>query len=727
MARPARTRKPAVATSDRALFLNRELSWIDFNHRVLQLAADPAIPLLERLKYVAIYANNLDEFFMVRVAGVIDHAENGTTPSDGSPPEATLRGISDRVRALETELEEILHATLLPALAAQDVRILTLAECTAQERKQLTGMFESEIFPVLTPLAVGPGRPFPYISNLSLSLGVFVVDPVSDERRFARVKVPEVLPRFVALERGRRYVALEDVIADNLASLFPGMQFSEHSTFRVTRDADYDISEAAEDLLEAVEQELSRRRFGDVVRLEVEAGMSDEMRDTIVAALDVHAENVYRGRRPIDLADLFPIASIDRPELHDRPWTPQTQPRLRGGDAAPVDIFAEIRSGDILVHHPYDAFSTSVERFIEQAVDDPDVLAIKHTIYRTSGDSPIAPALVRAAEQGKQAVAMVEVTARFDEERNIRWARSLERSGVHVVYGLTGLKTHCKLAMVVRREAGRARRYVHIGTGNYHPATARLYTDLGLFTCREEITADVADVFNTITGFGRPRAYRKLWVAPIEMRQRLLNEIWRCINEHDPDQPARMVLKTNALVDREVIGELYSASQAGVQIDLIVRGICCLRPGVPGLSDTIRVVSILGRFLEHARIYSFRTARGETTFIGSADLMPRNLDNRIEVITPVEDPALVSEVDAILDMMLADTAGCWQLSGDGSWTRRAPTAGQEPYSSQRALMERALVVADSDALGDRREAIAERRLVRRAQPGKPGSPQAPES
>ncbi len=720
MARAARGRPKPPSTDDVSLYLNRELSWIAFNDRVLQLAADTSTPLLERLKFLAIYANNLDEFFMVRVAGLVDHAESGTTPADGRPPEELLHEIADHVRSHEALLEATLHGGVLPGLAAEGIRLLTLEECTPAEHRRLTEMFELEIFPVLTPLAVGPGRSFPYISNLSLSLGVFVVDPPTGERRFARVKVPEVLPRFLALERGRRYVPLEDVIADNLHRLFPGMECTEHATFRVTRDADYDISEAAEDVLEAVEQELHRRRFGDVVRLEVEASMSDEMRGMIVAALRVHPDHVYRARKPLDLADLFPLAAIDRPDLRFRPWAPQTQPRL-DVEAGPVDMFAEIRRGDILVHHPYDAFSTSVERFIEQAVDDPDVLAIKHTIYRTSGDSPIVPALVRAAEQGKQAVAMVEVTARFDEERNIRWARSLERAGVHVVYGLAGLKTHAKLAMVVRREEGVARRYVHIGTGNYHPATARQYTDLGLFTCREEVTADVSDLFNHLTGFGRPQRYRKLWVAPQELRQRLVDEIWRCSVEHDPDQPARMILKCNSIADRGIIAELYRASAAGVQIDVIVRGICCLKPGVPGLSENIRVTSILGRFLEHSRIFSFRTARAETTYIGSADLMARNVDSRIEVITPVEDEGAVAEINAALDQMLADTAGCWVLDGEGGWSRRLPAEDEAPFSSQNALMALAVAVADGEVRGDRREAAAERRLVRRPQPGKPGA------
>jgi polyphosphate kinase len=718
MARTRGRRQPAL--DDASLYLNRELSWVDFNDRVLQLAGDASLPLLERLKFCAIYANNLDEFFMVRVAGLVDHAAAGTLPSEGRRPEDVLHAIADRVRELEAELEAILHGQLLPALAEHDIRVLALEELTYDERGRLRALFESEIFPALTPLAVGPGRPFPYISNLSLSLGVNVVDPETGEERFARVKVPEVLPRFVALERGRRYVALEEVIADNLSSLFPGMTFSEHAMFRVTRDADFDISEGAEDLLEAVEQELSRRRFGDVVRLEVEDTMSSAMRDTIEQAMRVRPDHVYRARRPLDLADLFPIASIDRPDLHYPAWTPQTQPRLQAEDGR-VDMFSEMRRGDILVHHPYDSFPTSVERFIEQAVDDPDVLAIKHTIYRTSGDSPIVPALIRAAEQGKQAVAMVEVTARFDEEKNIRWARSLERAGVHVVYGLQGLKTHCKLALVVRREEGVARRYAHIGTGNYHPATARLYTDLGLFTCREDVTADVSDLFNHLTGFGRPARYRRLWVAPAQMRDRLVDEIRRCANEHDPERPARMVLKTNALVDRAVIAELYRASQSGVAVDVIVRGICCLRPGVPGLSETIRVRSILGRFLEHSRIYRFHTALGDSTMMGSADLMPRNLDNRIEVITPVDEPELAAEIDTALDLLLADTEGAWELDAAGAWTRLVPGEETTALSSQVALMERAVSYAEREEAADRREAAAERRLVRRAQPGKPGA------
>ena len=446
--------------------------------------------------------------------------------------------------------------------------------------------------------------------------------------------------------------------------------------------------------------------------------MSYEMRDILVTALEVQHEQVYPGRKPLDLADLFPLASLDRPELRFPPWTPQTPARLAPEDPdEPVDVFAAIREADVLVHHPYHAFSTSVERFIEQAVDDPDVLAIKHTIYRTSGDSPIVPALMRAAEQGKQAVVLVELKARFDEEKNIRWARALERAGVHVVHGLVGVKTHCKLALVVRREGTITRRYAHIGTGNYHPATARLYTDLGLFTCREDITSDVSDLFNQLTGFARPQRYRRLWVAPVDLREPVLAEIRRCVDEHDAEHPSRIVMKMNSLVDRAVITELYRASQAGVEIDLIVRGICCLRPGVPGLSERIRVVSILGRFLEHARVFVFRTSRASTTYIGSADMMPRNLDHRIEVVTPVDDAALREEIDEQLELMLRDTAGAWTLE-DATWTRRRPADGEAPFSSQAALMERAMRAEEPEPRDARREAAA-RRVVRRPTP--PGS------
>lgn len=672
---------------------NRELSWIDFNHRVLELASDPSIPLLERVRFCAIYANNLDEFFMVRVAGLIDHVVQGTAPSDGAPPQDTLDEIADRCREMQRELEDILHGQLLPALAREGVEVIPLAQCTPEERDLLAAVFDEQLYPVLTPLAVGPGQPFPYISNLSLSVGVTVRDPSTGETRFARVKVPEVLPRLIQVGESTRFVAIDQLIEHGLPSLFPGMQIVGSSAFRVTRDADFEIKEGAGDLLEAVERELSRRRFGDVVRLEIDESMPPDMRAMLIEALDVDLRQVFACHPPLDLSGLNVLTKVARPELHYPTWQPQVPERLVSGSGKPVDVFAEIRKGDILVHHPYESFTASVERFIEQAVADPDVLAIKHTIYRTSGDAPIVPALAIAAEEGKQAVALVEVTARFDEERNIRWARALERAGVHVVHGMVGLKTHCKLALVVRREGGRTRRYVHIGTGNYHPATARAYTDFGLFTCDEQITADVADLFNQLTGFARPQGFNRIWVAPMHLRSQVIEQVRRAVREHSREAPARITMKMNSLVDADLIEELYAASQAGVEVELIVRGICCLRPGVEGLSENIRVVSLLGRFLEHARVFRFETNVETTTYLGSADMMPRNLDNRIEVITPVLDQSLCDRLRNALDLELSDTSGAWELRGDGTWQRRADLPGVLRTAAQETFMRQALQMA----------------------------------
>ena len=672
---------------------NRELSWLAFNDRVLELAADPAIPLLERLRFCSIHANNLDEFFMVRVAGLIDHVVQGTILTDGSSPQQVLDEIAERSRAAQSMLEDVLHGDLLPALAREGIEIVPLGECSPAEREELDAVFAEQLYPALTPLAVGPGQPFPYISNLSLSVGVTVRDPATGETRFARVKVPEILPRLIQVGEGTRFVRIDELIANGLPSLFPGMEIVGASTFRVTRDADFEIKEGTGDLLEAVERELSRRRFGDVVRLEIDEAMPAEMRSMLIEALDVDLRQVFAARPPLDLSGLNVLTRVARPDLRFPLWQPQTPDRLTSADGGPVDMFAEIRKGDILVHHPYESFTETVERFIEQAVADPDVLAIKHTIYRTSGDAPIVPALAVAAEEGKQAVALVEVTARFDEERNIRWARALERAGVHVVHGMVGLKTHCKLALVVRREEGRTRRYVHIGTGNYHPSTARAYTDFGLFTCDEEITADVADLFNQLTGFAHPQGYHAIWVAPLHLRDHVLNEIRRCVRAQEAGEPARITMKMNSLVDADVIDELYRASQAGVRVDLVVRGICCLRPGVPGLSDSIRVVSILGRFLEHARVYRFDAGGTTTTWIGSADMMPRNLDNRIEVVAPVRDARLAARLHESLELELADDRGSWELTADGAWLRRQPAPGVQPTSAQEAFMRAALSTA----------------------------------
>jgi polyphosphate kinase len=670
------------------LYFNRELSWLDFNARVLELAEDERQPLLERVKFAAIYTSNLDEFFMIRVAGVHDQVDAGLNEpgSDGRRPVEVLDEIRRRVLGFDERHNRCIVGELRPALARHGIEILRWDEATEEEHANLRERFERQIFGVLTPLAVGLGRPFPYISNLSLSLAVLLRDPQSHQRTFARVKVPkEMLPRFVTTgEEGNRFVPLEEVIANNLEALFPGMEILDHGYFRVTRDADLEISDEADDLLEAVETELRRRRFGEVVRLEVAAGMPSELQDRIVQALDAEENQVYEVDGLLDAGDLMQIYGLRGfSELRDPPWTPVTQPRLQGDDDG-ANIMAAMREGDILVHHPYDSFSSSVERFVEQAVVDPDVLAIKLTIYRTSDDSPLVPALVRATERGKQAVCLVELKARFDEQANITWAKALEQSGVHVVYGHPSLKTHTKCVLVVRREGDGVRNYVHIGTGNYHPKTARLYTDFGLFTCDEELGADVADMFNFLTGFARPRTYRKALVAPTHLRNGIIDEIERTIGAAEEGGRARIAMKMNSLVDRRCIRALYRASQAGVQVDLNIRGICCLRPGVEGVSDNIRVVSVVGRFLEHSRVYAFERDDERRVYIGSADLMPRNLDTRVELVAPIEDPELLGDLLDVVERSLADDSNAWELGEDGGWTRRTP--GSEPRSVQRELM-----------------------------------------
>ncbi len=669
-------------TSDER-YLVRQLSMLEFNARVLALVEDASTPLLERLRFVAICASNLDEFYQVRVGELLDALRDGQMTAS-----TVLGAIETRITALVRREHEALRE-VLALLGGQGISIVSMESLADSERAELAAQFHSTILPVLTPLAVGPGRPFPYISSLSLSLAVTVRDPETAAERLARVKVPEMLPRFLRIGESERFVALESLIATHLSALFAGMEIVEHSTFRVTRDADIDVEEAEEDVLSAVERQLSRRRFGELVRVELAAGMSESMRTRLLGHLETGGAHVYEIEGLLDLADLAEIASLDRPELRFAEWTGITQHRLRSAGDEPVDMFAAIRDGDILVSHPYDSFATSVERFIEQAVDDPDVLAIKHTIYRTSGDSPMVPGLIRAAEQGKQAVVLVELKARFDEERNIRWARALERSGVHVVYGFTALKTHAKCALVVRREGRGIRRYVHIGTGNYHPKTARLYTDVGLFTCRPDIASDVADLFNYLTGFARPAHYRKLLVAPTDLREGILGEVSRVM-----DEGGRIVMKMNGLSDRGVIDALYAASAAGVEIDLVVRGICCLRPGIEGLSERIRVRSVLGRFLEHERVYRFEGARTLRTFLGSADMMPRNINGRVEVLVPVEDPTLADELAEHLFESLNDTSGAWELAGDGVWARCEAAPGEAARSSQQRMMTRALEILE---------------------------------
>jgi polyphosphate kinase len=677
---------------DPALYFNRELSWLDFNQRVLELAEDPEVPLLERLRFCGIYASNLDEFFMVRVAGLFDQLDAGIEARgpDGRTPKTQIDAIQERVLELDDRLTECFDRGVRPALEEKGIRIVSLETASAEERREIDERFEHQVFPTLTPLVIGLGRPFPYISNLSLSLGVLLRDPESENEVIARVKVPkELLGRFLPLgDDGTAFVPLEEVIAANLDALFPGTEVIDHGYFRVTRDADFTVSDEADDLLQAVQDELRRRRFGEVVRLEIAGGMNPKLREQLIGALRLEDREVYDVEGLIDLADLDAIADVRGfAELRWPPWTPVTQPRLQGEDDEQVDMFAEIRQRDLLVHHPYESFNTSVERFVSQAVADPDVLAIKQTVYRTSDDSPLVPSLIRASERGKQAVCMVELKARFDEEANIHWAKSLEEAGVHVVYGIPGLKTHVKAIVVARREGEQVREYVHIGTGNYHPTTARLYTDFGLFTVDDDIGADVAEMFNFLTGYGRPAEYRKVLVSPTTMRDRIVEEIERTAAAHKAGEESRIALKMNSLVDARCIQALYEASQAGVRIDLNVRGICCLRPGVEGVSENIRVCSVLGRFLEHSRVYVFRRGEETRVLMGSADLMPRNLDSRVELVAPVEDAALKAELLDVLERCFADNVNSWELAPDGCWTRLRPD-GEEPRNVQAELLAR---------------------------------------
>jgi polyphosphate kinase len=683
--------KPAPELEDPALFFNRELSWLDFNDRVLELTEDSSVPLLERVKFCAIYASNLDEFFMVRVAGLTDQVEAGIDARgpDGLSPAEQISKVRERVLELDARLQRCFQNALRPALAEHGIRIVSVASASTDQREEINERFYDQVFPTLTPLVIGMGRPFPYISNLSLSLAVLLRDAGTGNEITARVKVPkELIGRFLRVGEGdSTFVPLEDVIACNLDALFPGIEVIDHGFFRVTRDTDFDIADEADDLLRAVEDELRRRRFGEVLRLEVSADMNPKLRNQLVEALRIEESEVYEVEGLLDLNDLWDLVRVPgHSGLRYPAWNPVTQPRLQGEDDDSVDIFAAIRQGDILVHHPYDSFSSSVEAFVEQAVADPNVLAIKQTVYRTSDDSPLVPALIHASERGKQAVCLVELKARFDEQANIQWAKALEEAGVHVVYGIPGLKTHLKSLLIARREGERVRHYVHIGTGNYHPKTARLYTDLGLFTADEEIGSDVAEMFNFLTGYGRPAEYRKVLAAPTTLREGILEEIEKTIESHRAGEHARIAMKMNALVDAECVRALYRASQAGVTVDLNVRGISCLRPGVEGVSENVTVVSLVGRLLEHSRIYAFERGDEARVLMGSADLMPRNLDNRVEVVTPVEDEGLRADLVDVLDRCFADNTNSWILGEDGRWTRREP-GDEEPRNAQKELME----------------------------------------
>ena len=717
------------APTPASLFINRELSWLEFNARVLHEAEDPRTPLLERVKFLSIFSTNLDEFYMVRVAGLRRKVAQGAKqyPPDGMSPTEQLAAIGARVRALLARRDRCLDEDLLPALAEHGVAFVRMADLTPAEWMRVDELFEAQVFPVLTPLAVDPGHPFPYISNLSLSLAVELRDPDSGAEHFARVKVPRSLPRWVPTGEPGRYVPLEEVIGANLSALFPGMEVLRWFAFRITRYSDLNLGQIdqVEDLLDTVEQQVFRRRFGEVVRLEVQDGMPEALRTLLldelndaetqsVSALGEH--EVHAGGRLLELGDLMALLALDRPDLKDPPLVTvvpgllrelvrQEPDPSRGAPAAPVPgaprtMFDVIRERDLLVHHPFHSFAGTVERFLQEAAEDPHVLAIKVTLYRTSGDTEIVSALADAAQAGKQVAVLVELQARFDEANNITWARTLERYGVHVAYGLPGLKTHCKTALVVRRDPdGVIRRYVHLGTGNYNAKTSKLYTDIGLFTANPSIAADLSDLFNALTGFSRQRLYRKLLVSPASMRPRLLELIEREAAHARAGRPARLVAKMNALVDPETIDALYRASQAGVEIDLIVRGICCLRPGVPGVSERIRVLSIVGRFLEHSRLWHFANDGRPEYYIGSADWMPRNFDRRVEAVTPVEDPGLHGPLGSLLAVCLADNRQAWELRPDGTYAQRRPAEGEEERATHVLLQRDPWGQARGDGAG----------------------------
>ncbi|HJU90881.1 MAG TPA: polyphosphate kinase 1 [Gemmatimonadaceae bacterium] len=669
-----------------SLYINRELSWLEFNARVLNEAFDARNPLLERLKFLSIFSTNLDEFYMVRVAGLRRQvAANVTaTTADGLTPIEQLDAIDRRVRELTALQQRCLTDELLPRMAEHGIKLVGMNDLQPPEWALVDAFFESQVFPVLTPLAVDPGHPFPYISNLSLSLAVEVRDPETGEDHFARVKVPKSLPRWVSFGRPNHFVPLEQVIGANLGALFPGMEVRNWHAFRITRNSDIELADTdePEDLLQTIEEHVFRRRFGEVVRLEVQDETPEEMQALLIEELrddrlpptaTLSSRDVHRVGPLLEFGDLMTLAQIDIPELRDPPLVPVTPAPFReNGDS----VFDAIRRGDVLVHHPFESFGTTVEHFLESAAEDPDVLAIKMTLYRTSGDTPVVRALTEAAERGKQVVVLVELKARFDEANNIAWARTLESAGVHVVYGLVGLKTHAKIALVVRREADGIRRYVHIGSGNYNSRTARIYTDFGLFTCNPSIGADLTDLFNYLTGFSRQRLFRKLLVAPGNMRERFQELIARETEHARAGRSARIIAKMNALTDEEIIRSLYDASSAGVEIDLIVRGICGLRPGLPGISDRIRVTSIVGRFLEHSRLWYFANGGAEEFYVGSTDWMQRSFVRRVEAVAPVENPELHSRLHALLETYLRDQRQAWELSADGTYTQRVPTDSQ---------------------------------------------------
>ena len=673
-------------------YLNRELSWLDFNERVLALAEDEFVPLLERAKFLAIFASNLDEFYQVRVGGLQRQVAAGapTTSADGRTPTEQLAAIAEKVRPMAMRHAALFGDDIMPRLSKAGIEVVRWKELESSHRAELDLMFNDQIFPVVTPLAVDPGHPFPFISNLSLNLAVLVRAPEQEGFLFARVKVPPLLDRFISLNNDGVFIPIEDVIAANLTKLFPGMEILEHHAFRVTRYADFEVDDdGAEDLLQALEEELGKRRFSPAVRLETEPDMPEHVLDLLSRELRIGPDDVHALPGPLDLSGLWNLYNLDRADLKDPPFRPVTHPALASVEDVPPDIFEVLRRGDVLVHHPYESFSSSVQRFIEQAAADPDVLAIKQTLYRTAGESPIVDALMEAASAGKQVVVLVEIKARFDELANIGWARTLEQAGCHVVYGVVGLKTHCKLCLVVRREGTSLARYVHVGTGNYNHRTARIYEDLGLLTADHQVGADVSDLFNFLTGYSRQRDYRTLVVAPYAMRETIISKIEREAAHATSGRRGRIVLKLNSLVDEQVIDALYAASQAGVEINLVVRGICSLRPQVEGMSENIRVRSILGRFLEHSRIFYFHDDGKEEFFIGSADLMHRNLDRRVEALISVGSDEVKARLRGILELALDDNYSAWLLGPEGDWIRVTPAEEGRTIALQEELLARA--------------------------------------
>ncbi|BAY66294.1 polyphosphate kinase [Calothrix brevissima NIES-22] len=705
-------RSKTINLDDSQYYFNRELSWLEFNRRVLHEALDLRTPLLEKLKFTAIFSANLDEYFMVRVAFIKEQVQarlNKLTP-DGLTPQQQLKAIAQILHPMVNQQQQNFEQVLRQEMSLNGIHLFNYTDLSLKQRDYLQNIFIERIFPVLTPIVIDPSHPFPRMANLSLNLAVIVRDPVTEKAKFAKVKVPNILPRFIELPEDLHPesqseihwmgVPIEQVIAHNLEALFPEMTVQEYHLFRLTRKADLAAAkEAADDLLLAIQQELRGRTYrGSVVRLEIQPSMPADVREILLSEMAIDESDIYEIDGLLNLKDLISFKDLALPELQDSPWTPIIPPRLHNCYQASqttkankpekrANIFTIIQQNDLLVHHPYESFSASVEEFIAQAASDPHVLAIKMTVYRSCDDAEIFQSLITAAESGKQVAVVVELKARFDEENNINWAQKLEKSGIHVVYGLLGLKTHAKIALVVRREGANIRRYVHIGTGNYNPQTAKLYTDLGLFSCREDLGADLTELFNYLTGYAYQPCYRQLLVSPVNMRDRIIALIRREIEHCHNGKTGRIIAKMNSLVDPQIITSLYAASQAGVKIDLIIRGICCLRPGLAGISENIRVISIIGRFLEHSRLFHFHNNGQDEVYIGSADWTPSNLDRRVEALTPVVDPKISQTLQDILEIMLADNRQAWDLQADGSYIQRRPRKHEPERSSQQILME----------------------------------------